>query len=229
MTMNAGYLLALTTGFLGGFGHCIGMCGPLVASSSLHSSSVRGFHDFRARIFEQVLYNAGRITTYGMAGAIMGFAASFVNVASKLVGIQNGVMVGAGIIMVIMGFGILGVVGGTRWIERHNSLVLAMAKKMFRLSSRWKFFPLGLILGLMPCGLAYTAFIAAAGTGSVVGGVLTMFCFGVGTVPALALFSAAVTYLGSRMRHWMEKAGGVAVTIMGLYYILKGIQLYAEM
>jgi sulfite exporter TauE/SafE len=229
MTMNAGYFLALTTGFLGGFGHCIGMCGPLVASSSLRAIAVEDSHNARARVMDQALYNSGRITTYGIVGAVMGFAASFVNVASKLVGIQNGVMVGAGVVMVIMGLGILGITAGTGWIERHNSLVLTEARKMLKLSSRWKYYPLGLVLGLMPCGLSYTAFIAAAGTGSPLGGMLTMLYFGAGTVPALAIFSVAVAYLGSRMRFWMQKAGGVAVMIMGLYYILKGIRLYVEM
>src|SRR5208337_1638119 len=132
-------------------------------------------------------------------------------------------------IMVIMGLGILGVAGGTGWLERHNSLVLTTAKKLFGLSSPWRYYPLGLVLGLMPCGLSYTAFIAAAGTESPLGGMLTMFYFGAGTIPALVLFSAAVTYLGSRMRLWMQKAGGVAVMVMGFYYILKGIRLYVEM
>ncbi len=227
--MNAGYLLALATGFLGGFGHCIGMCGPLVASSSLQSTSVGGSHNFRIRFINQALYNIGRLTTYGIVGAIMGFSASFVNVASKMVGIQNGVMLGAGIVMVIMGLGIMGVVRGTGWLERHNSLVVIMAKKMFSLSSRWRYYPLGLVLGLMPCGLSYTAFIAAAGTCSPVGGMLTMLFFGTGTVPALALFSITVAYFGSRMRVWMQKSGGVAITVMGFYYILKGIRLYGEM
>jgi uncharacterized protein len=128
-----------------------------------------------------------------------------------------------------MGLGILGVAGGTAWLERRNSLVLIAAKKMFALSSRWRYYPLGLVLGLMPCGLSYTAFIAAAGTGSALGGLLTMFFFGIGTVPALALFSIAVNYIGSRMRTRIQKAGGIAVMTMGCYYIWRGIRLYAEM
>jgi sulfite exporter TauE/SafE len=228
MTMNAGYFLALTTGFLGGFGHCIGMCGPLVASSALHSASTGARHP-PGWFAPQALYNAGRLTTYGLVGAIMGFAASFVNVAGSLAGIQNGVMIGAGIVMVIMGLGILGVAGGAGWLERHNSMVLTAAKKMLGISSVWRYYPLGLVLGLLPCGLSYTAFIAAAGTGSLLGGMLTMFYFGAGTVPALALFGAAVTYFGSRMRTRMQKAGGIAVMVMGFYYILKGLRLYAEM
>jgi sulfite exporter TauE/SafE len=177
----------------------------------------------------QLLYNSGRITTYGVAGAVMGFAGSFVNVASRLAGIQNGVMIAAGIIMVIMGLGIVGIAGGTGWLERHNSLVLGMAKKIFPRRSVWKYYPLGLVLGMLPCGLSYTAFIAAAGTGNPLAGMLTMFSFGLGTVPALALFGMMVSYLGSRLRGWMQKAGGVAVMTMGLYYLLKGIKLYANM
>jgi len=70
-------------------------------------------------------------------------------------------------------------------------------------------------------------------TDIVLGGIRCASCvwfyFGAGTIPALALFSAAVTYLGSRMRLWMQKAGGVAVMVMGFYYILRGIRLYVEM
>ncbi|HXY61640.1 MAG TPA: sulfite exporter TauE/SafE family protein [Nitrospirota bacterium] len=227
--MNAGYLLALITGFLGGFGHCIGMCGPLVASSSLHSISGDGSRNPRGPLLNQSLYNLGRLTTYGLVGAIMGFAASFVDVAGRLMGIQNGVIVGAGIVMIVMGLGITGIVMGTGWLEQHNLLVLAMAKKMFGLSSRWRYYPLGLVLGLMPCGLSYTAFIAAAGTGSPVSGMLTMFFFGAGTVPALMLFGMMVAYFGSRTRAWMQKTGGLAVIVMGFYYILKGIRFYVEM
>jgi sulfite exporter TauE/SafE len=226
--MNAGYLLAFTTGLIGGFGHCIGMCGPLVASSALHSASAGRYQPLRPAM-PQLLYNSGRITTYGVAGAVMGFAGSFVNVASRLAGIQNGVMIAAGIIMVIMGLGIVGIAGGTGWLERHNSLVLGMAKKIFPRRSVWKYYPLGLVLGMLPCGLSYTAFIAAAGTGNPLAGMLTMFSFGLGTVPALALFGMMVSYLGSRLRGWMQKAGGVAVMTMGLYYLLKGIKLYANM
>jgi uncharacterized protein len=227
--MEPGYVLALATGFIGGFGHCIGMCGPLVASSALHTAAVDNDSHASARFIPQILYNAGRLTTYGIVGAVMGLAGSFVNVASRLAGIQNSVMMIAGIIMVVMGLGILGLAGGTRWLERHNTLVLGAAKTIFSSRSTGRYYPLGLVLGLLPCGLSYTAFIAAAGTGTPLAGLLTMVSFGVGTVPALALFGVAVAYFGSRMRARMQRAGGVAVIVMGLYYVLKGIQLYVEM
>jgi sulfite exporter TauE/SafE len=226
--MNAGYLLALTTGLIGGFGHCIGMCGPLVASSALQSATSDRASS-TGLVVPQLLYNIGRITTYGSVGAVMGLAGSFVNVAGRLAGIQNGVMIAAGIIMAIMGLSIMGILGGTGWLERHNSVVLITAKKIFSGRSSWRYLPLGLVLGLLPCGLSYTVYIAAAGTGKPLAGMFTMLFFGAGTVPALALFGVTVGYLGSHMRSRVQKTGGAVVLAMGLYYVFKGIELYVDL
>jgi len=226
--METGYLFALTTGLLGGFGHCIGMCGPIVAGPVLHQSSQAGAAG-PASMLPQVLYHAGRITTYAIVGACMGMAGSFVNVAGKLAGVQNSVMIIAGLVMIFMGLGILGLLTGTKRLEQHNLFVLRTAKKLLAGTSPLRYYPLGLILGLLPCGLSYTVFIAAAGTGAPGAGMLIMLLFGAGTVPALALFGALVSYFSSRARGLVLKAGGVAVIAMGAYYIIKGIRLYAEM
>lgn len=226
--MDPAYFLALATGFLGGFGHCIGMCGPLVASSALLGAATGDERSASSRILPQLLYNSGRLTTYGIVGAVMGLAGSFVNVATRLAGLQNSVMIIAGLVMIVMGLAILGF-GSAAWLERHNTFVLRAAKTIFSGSSTVRYYPLGLVLGLLPCGLSYTAFVAAAGAGTPLAGFLTMLFFGAGTVPALALFGVAVSYFSSRMRTRVQRAGGGAVLVMGLYYILKGIRLYAEM
>jgi hypothetical protein len=222
--MEAGYLAAFTTGLLGGFGHCIGMCGPLVGAYTLRTSGTAG----AGRLLPQVLYHAGRIFTYGLVGALMGLAGSFVETAGRLMGVQHAVLILAGVIMVVMGLGICGV-GGMGWLERRSAPVLHAARFITAGVSDLRFLLLGLVMGLLPCGLSYTLFIAAAGTGSPAGGLLTMLAFGAGTVPALGLFGAAVAYLGSRLRARVQKAGGAAVVLMGLLYIAKGIRLYAEM
>jgi sulfite exporter TauE/SafE len=222
--VETGYLLAFTTGLLGGFGHCIGMCGPVVGAWSLRTAA----SSRPGRVLPQVLYHAGRIMTYGLVGAAMGLAGSFVDTAGRLAGVQQAAMVLAGIVMVVMGLGICGI-GGTGWLERHHAPVLRLGRSLLGRTSEIRFLLLGLVLGLLPCGLSYTLFIAAAGTGSATQGLLTMLAFGAGTIPALGLFSVAVAYLGSRFRTGIQKAGGVAVILMGLLYIGKGIRLYAEM
>jgi sulfite exporter TauE/SafE len=223
--MDLTYSLAFLTGLAGGFGHCIGMCGPLIGTFSLRDASLTA----AGRSLSQLLYHAGRIATYGFIGAVMGFAGSFVNVAGRMAGIQNGVLILAGAIMVVMGLAIAGIAGGTGWIEKYNKPLLKASAMVLEGTSHGRYLPLGLLMGFLPCGLSYTIFIAAAGTGDALRGTATALAFGAGTVPALLLFSAVVGYLGSKLRGAVQKAGGVLVVIMGIHFIVKGIRLYAHL
>lgn len=223
--MDTGYLLALTTGVLGGFGHCIGMCGPLVASYTLAGTSSTAQSKI-ARIFPHLQYNLGRITTYAIIGGIMGLSGSFVNVAGKLAGIQNLIAVATGAIMIIMGLNIAGIRGNAGWIEKHNLPILRAAQNVLKTSSVLRYYPLGLLLGLLPCGLSYTVFIASAGTGGWFPGMLTSLLFGLGTLSAILLFGVIITALSPTLRGRIYRTGGVIVIIMGIYYLFKGLRLY---
>ena len=224
--MEPGYLLAFTTGILGGFGHCIGMCGPLVASYTL-AVPAQGARPVVATISSHLLYNLGRITTYGLIGAVMGLSGTFVNVAGRLAGSQNIVAVAAGVMMILMGLDIAGIRGGTSWIERHNSSVLRLAQRAGASQSWLRYYPLGLILGLLPCGLSYTVFIASAGTGGLFPGMVTALLFGLGTLPALLLFGTVISSLSASLRGAIYRASGIVVIFMGIYFLFRGIRTYA--
>jgi sulfite exporter TauE/SafE len=224
--MTTGYYLALTAGFLGGFGHCIGMCGPLVASFTLAGPSHAARPVVRS-LSPHLLYNMGRITTYGIIGGIMGLSGSFVNVAGRIAGIQNAVAVIAGAMMVFMGMSIAGLAGNTSWIEKHNVPIIRSARRILASSSPLRYYPLGLLLGLLPCGLSYTVFIASAGTGGLLSGVATSVLFGIGTLPALVFFGAFIAALSSSLRGIIYRASGLLVIVMGVYFIVRGIRLYA--
>ena len=225
--MEPGYFLALTTGILGSFGHCLGMCGPIVASYTLSGSS--GSRPWSERLVPHLLYHGGRITMYAFIGALMGLSGSFVNVATSISGLQNTVAVLAGIAMVIMGLSITGIAGKTAWLESHNIVVLRYAKQVMSARSLLRYYPLGLLLGLLPCGLSYTIFIAAAGTGGLLPGMTTALLFGIGTLPALLLFGTALSYFSASLRSTIYRAGGALVIIMGIYFIFRGIKLYADL
>jgi uncharacterized protein len=224
--LEPGYLLAFTTGVFGGFGHCIGMCGPITASCSLAASETLSTTKVR-RFLPLLLYNSGRIVTYGCIGGVMGLSGSFVNVAGRLAGIQNVVSFAAGLLMIAMGLGILGAGGGR--LERLNAPVLRIAAAFRGSSSPLASFPLGLTLGLLPCGLSYTIFIASAGTGGFVPGMLTSVLFGVGTVPALLSFGALIASLAPALRGRIYRASGVVVVVMGIYFIARGFRLHAAL
>jgi len=98
---NALYLIFLTTGFTIGFGHCIGMCGPIVVSLSLN---LKG----KSIVIPHLLYSAGRIVTYAVLGAVMGATGSFTRVTADISVIQKGAMIFAGFLIVAMGLGMSG-------------------------------------------------------------------------------------------------------------------------
>lgn len=208
------------SGFFGGFGHCIGMCGPLVASYVLYSQSA---DVQRTSILPHILYSTGRITTYSFIGALMGFTGSFVNVAGGIAGLQNFAAMTSGIIMVIMGLGVLGLFSRMNFIERYNSGVIKAIKTVLESESAWRYYPFGILMGFLPCGLSYSAFIASAGTSDPLQGMAISVCFGIGTVPALLLFGIVVKKMSARFREWMYKAGGITIILVGLFFIYRSI------
>ncbi len=226
---GTGYLLAFTTGFLGGFGHCIGMCGPIVASYAIHAPvhSQKPAMSYPFPFLPHLLYNTGRITTYSCIGAMMGLSGSFVNVAGRLAGFQDVMAIAAGLIMIMMGLGVSGVLDGTALLEKHNVFILKAAKVVLESGSMWRYYPLGILLGFLPCGLSYSAFMASAATASLFQGMFLSFCFGLGTLPALLAFGSVISYLRAGMRERIYRMGGVAIIIMGIYFLYRGMAAHA--
>ncbi len=219
--------LAFGTGLLGGFGHCVAMCGPLVGSVSLAAAPALGPRRVAAG---QLLYNLGRVTTYALVGAIMGLSGSFVNVAGRLAGLQDAVAVAAGVLLVAMGLGAAGVLGWARRIEaRAAGRVLAAARAVLEGGGPGRFYPLGLLLGLLPCGLSWSAFVGAAATGGLAPGLLFALCFALGTVPAMLLVGWATAVLSHRLRGALVRAGGFLVVLLGALFVARGLGLHAPL
>jgi sulfite exporter TauE/SafE len=225
---NTLYFIFLTTGFTIGFGHCIGMCGPIVASLSLN---LKG----RSILAPHLLYNTGRIITYTILGALMGFTGSFTGVTSNIAGIQKGAMIFAGALIVLMGLAMSGWVPlGRLFGDYYNpeGFISKGFRKLSRIKSNAAYFPLGLLLGLLPCGPVYTALIAAARSGmeatstfeGIQVGMGLMLAFGIGTVPALFLV-AKLTDLGwLKKREIIYRISAVLMIVVGIYFVVKGIR-----
>jgi sulfite exporter TauE/SafE len=222
------YLVFLTTGFMVGFGHCIGMCGPIVISLSLNLKE-------RNPIVPHLLYNTGRVVTYSILGGAMGATGSFTLVAANIAGIQKGALILTGIMIIIMGLAMSGLFQLGRFsIDFHNpeGLISKGFKKLSQTKSRTAYLPIGLLLGLLPCGPVYTALIAAAGAGMKAGsimegitkGVLIMLFFGIGTIPALFLVAKLTDMGWLKNRVMVYRVGAILMIGVGLYFVVKGIR-----
>jgi sulfite exporter TauE/SafE len=221
-------LMALT-GLLSGFGHCVGMCGPLVATYTLQNGGDRvaaAGQAVRQHLGSHLLYNAGRITTYTAMGAVMGLAGSFVQVAATLGGLQRTIHLVAGLTMILLGLNMAGWL--PKWRPSKPSGKPGLYQRLvFRLVNQSKghgHFVLGLVLGLMPCGVLYTAEIAAAATGNPWRGAALMAAFGLGTAPALLSVGLMSSWLGPKLRGGLYRLACVSMMVAGALMLARSVQ-----
>lgn len=218
--MTGAVAMAFATGLLGSLGHCAAMCGPLVGSLALASGPLGP----RRSLAGQLAYHAGRVTTYAAIGGVMGLTGSFVNVAGRLAGAQQIVALLAGVLMILLGAGVAGLSVALKRAEaRASGRVVALVRGLLDGGGPGRLYPTGLALGLLPCGLSWTVFLGAAGTGSAVEGLLVALAFGLGTVPALLAVAAGAAAVGARARGVLARAGGVLVALLGLLFVLRGL------
>lgn len=214
--------MALATGLLGG-GHCIGMCGGLVAALSLARNGERHF------LFH-LCYNLGRITTYagiGLAGGWLAQAAFLPAAAGTL---TRYLLVASDLFIIVVGLGSAGLLARISFFSLElpwiSGLVTRSARRLTLLPVFAAAFPLGLVMGFLPCGFLYAMAITAAQTGSAAGGALVMLFFGLGTLPSLVLFGALAGKIRSRLRQNLIKTAGIFVAAGGAYNLYWHIEFF---
>jgi sulfite exporter TauE/SafE len=221
------FLLYLSTGFTIGFGHCIGMCGPIVVTFSLNLKE-------KSILVPQLLYHLGRIITYVILGGVVAVAGSFTMVAAHIERLQKGVMVFAGALIVLLGLAMAGWLPIGRIFGNHSSPGRWISKgfgRLLKVKSAIVYLPLGLLLGLLPCGPVYTALLGAARVGmegntiyqGMLNGMGLMAAFGMGTVPALFLVAKLADMGWLKSRAIIYKAGAVLMIVAGLIFIIKAV------
>ncbi len=210
-------LAALSLGFLGSF-HCIGMCGPIALALPMGRES-----KFK-RIAGGIIYNIGRITTYGIFGLLFGLLGK----GFVIGGYQQGLSIALGVLIL---FGLLfpsrlsSDIGLTKVIVPFISKVKSLLSKLFRQRSFASLFLIGVLNGLLPCGLVYLGVAGAIATGDAAKGSLFMMMFGLGTLPAMLFVSMASNAVSVEWRNKIRKAVPVFVGIMACVLILRGMNL----
>ncbi|MDP1803100.1 MAG: sulfite exporter TauE/SafE family protein [Bacteroidota bacterium] len=210
-------LAAISLGFLGSF-HCIGMCGPIALALPVHNKTRS------EKLIAILTYNFGRILTYSVFGLVFGL----IGQSFALFGYQQ-------ILSIILGSLILlGLLIPQRLINKSGILknlysVLNNLKNkiaaQFQKNGIRSFFSIGLLNGLLPCGLVYIAITGAVATGNIVNGMLFMAAFGFGTLPFMFAISFTSHLFGAKTRSSIRKAVPVVVGVMAILLILRGLNL----
>jgi len=209
--------------FLGSFSHCVGMCGGIIIAYS--STKIEDGWSRKKQALAHLLYSLGRVTTYVILGAMFGFlggVAMFNNLANGTL------LILAGIFMILTGLSLSGKIKFLTLIE-HSMSSASWYRKMFRellqTKTLYSFFILGMLNGLLPCGLVYFFAVTSASTGSLVYGALVMFIFGVSTIPALFSLGFFVgLYKNSHIRDLIIRIASISVILFGIYTINHGYE-----
>jgi len=211
----------ITIAFLGSVGHCIGMCGGIVIAYSSAKIDIKSTK--LAQAVAHLTYSLGRITTYTAMGAIFGAIGGVVGFSSTSIAALT---IFAGIVMVLTGLSLIGKLKFLTLLEHSFSQSL-WYQKVFRATIQSKglssFYILGLLNGLLPCGLVYFFAVTAASTGSPLWGAVVMFIFGLSTIPSLftlGFFTSIFTK--TNFRKIAMNLASIIVIIYGFYTIYRG-------
>ena len=223
-------LLIASLGFLGSFGHCLGMCSPLTVAFSLSNQTANG-SKWQQQFWFNLLLNVGRVISYAIAGAAIGGLGSVLIAGGQLAGLDSALRQGLAIFtgLLLIWFGLANVnpkflptvpvihpIQG-KLHDRLQTIMLDLAR-----SQHWGTPALlGMIWGLIPCGFLYTAQIKAAETGNVWQGAATMLAFGAGTMPMMMSVGVSASFLSRDRRSQLFRLGGWVTIVIGVLMLLR--------
>lgn len=215
--MAAIFLAALSLGMLGSF-HCIGMCGPLAFSLPLsHSSSF-------AKFTGSLLYNVGRIITYSSLGIVFGLAGK----SFSLFGFQQGLSITVGAIILfflLVPKKLVSTATANRFFSTYTLTIRSALGRLFLKRNYPSLFAIGLLNGLLPCGLVYMAMAGAIASADVFKSAFFMAAFGLGTLPVMWSVSFFGNYIGVGVRQKIRSAYPVMMALMACLLIIRGLGL----
>lgn len=203
---------------LAGSLHCLGMCGPIAFALPVRTANTW------IKFYKYLLYNSGRVFTYGMLGLVVGMAGKGLAMAGlqEIISVGTGVMIIVSVLVIYFPFKI-----------HFISLVFHPAKE--KLKSAFHFYfqktglasllMLGVLNGLLPCGMVYMAMMGALTTGNAFSGAMFMIAFGLGTVPMMLIISLSGSLLNMKWRSLFNKATPVLACILAALLIMRGLNM----
>lgn len=208
-------LAALLTGLVGSL-HCVGMCGPIALA--LPGTMQSGWRYFAGRL----LYNLGRLITYSLLGGIV----AMLGVAAAMFEVQRWFSLGLGALMLVMAMHHFGWLG--RASASDNFLTRGWRRGMgriMRIQGLGGMLALGLMNGILPCGLVYAGLFLAANSSTAWEGMAKMAAFGLGTLPLMLSLSWSGKWVSGWLRTRARSIMPTMMAFLGILFLLRGMAL----
>jgi uncharacterized protein len=208
---------ALLLGLAGSL-HCVGMCGPLLLALPVEARD-------KWAVFSQMLrYHSGRILTYALLGVLFGLAGKGI----ALAGFQQALSVAASIFifgMAFMAWRFERLVTALPGFGKWSKTVQQHMGRLLRRHSGRAFFSMGLLNGLLPCGMTYVALAGSLAATTGFDGGFFMAAFGVGTLPLLLSASVLGHTFRGAIRQKIRVVQPILLILAGCLLLQRGLQL----
>lgn len=200
-------------GLLGSL-HCVGMCGPLALA--LPTGRLNPVD----RILSIIFYNSGRAFTYALLGLLIGITGSSIAFfsAQQWVSVISGML----IIMYFISNYTIFQIRFKPFRQFQESIKNGIGKRIHAGLKAPSYFMVGLLNGLLPCGLVYVAIAAALPAGSVMASAGFMLAFGLGTMPAMMAMMVMKGRIKPKLSFALNKILPAFLLILGFLLVLRG-------
>ena len=198
LTLGAALLLGAAAS-----GHCLVMCGGISAALGMATAKCA---DGRAQPRLLVAYQLGRITSYALAGLLLGGLLGGLIGLLDIEAVRRSLRVLSAVALLLgalVAFGRLRDPGFTigrrlwRWLA-------PLGRRLLPVTTMPRAFAFGMVWGWMPCGFVYTVLLIAALQLDALHAALTMAAFGLGTAPAML----SVAFGAQRLAGWTARPFG---------------------
>ncbi|MDQ6953991.1 MAG: sulfite exporter TauE/SafE family protein [Mariprofundaceae bacterium] len=202
-------------GFMGSL-HCIGMCGGLLTAVSMSQQKT-----WWAGL---VIYQLGRITTYAILGLLVGFTGLALHDLGGHT-VQRLITILAGLMIIIFALNFAGWLPDplqrlSVWVGRKTGL-MKLAGNLANHARLHGWYALGLVNGLLPCGLVYAALAMGLASEHALKASAMMASFGLGTVPAMMFVPSLLQKMSPVLRLKIMRIAALLMLSLGVLTIFR--------
>ncbi len=226
-------IAAWFAGTLGGV-HCMAMCGGFVTAASGVAGRSTGTSlpagPARTVSAGQLVSNLGRIATYTLLGASVGSAGGLLTDALDWQPVQRTLYVVANAFLLTLALAIASRRDRFTGLQRYGAALFRKISpavpRLRRQQGVTAKFGLGMIWGLVPCGLIYSVLPIALFAGGAWQGAAVMLAFGIGTLPNLLaaawVLARAPKALDNQTTRYLAASLLCGFALLGIWRALSG-------
>ncbi|MEP7167425.1 MAG: sulfite exporter TauE/SafE family protein [Candidatus Woesebacteria bacterium] len=213
-------------GLTAGISTCMALVGGLVlgtaAKFSAQNPTATGMQKFKPHLF----FNLGRIASYFIFGGIIGYAGSFFQLSTSVLGALT---VAVAAVMLLLGGQLIDI------FPRLKKVSITLPKGLHKLLgikeqteqeySNKNTAVMGAMTFFLPCGFTQAMQLFAMSTGSPITGALTLGVFAIGTAPGLLGVGGLTSIIKGGAARFFFKTAGVVVILLSLFNLQNGLNL----